>query len=371
VLLVDGRLPTQELLGPNYFLFRRRVVNSNIQDNQTKEKLLKKLKNTFTLSLLIASASYSNFGYAATTYYVDAAAGNDSYPGTSASPLKTIQKAAYIINPGDTVVVKDGIYTTTDSALVDISYGGSVGKPVTFIAEHPAGAKLDGNSNHTNHGWVIEPGVAYVNIQGFEISGFGASGFMTSGASNIGIIGNHIHDIGHVCSNSDLGLVGMFFGKSSSISITNNIIHDIGRFAPGEKGCKPTNANYQNHDHGIYLNGVSNLTINSNTFYSITRGWGIQVYSGSGVLSTGIKILNNAFSYPNPYRDGHIVFAYPGLTQSSVNNNKFYQPTGQALNFNKGIILSSVSVTTNRTDSAVISKVSPSGVTLSGNMTVP
>jgi Right handed beta helix region/Protein of unknown function (DUF1565) len=347
-------------------------VNSAIQDNQTEQKLLKNLKKIFTLSLLIATASYNGFGYAATTYYVSSAVGNDSRPGTSASPLKTIQKAANIVNPGDTVVVKDGIYTTTDSALVDISYGGSVGKPVTFIAEHPAGAKLDGRSNQTNYGWVIEPGVAYVKIQGFEMSGFGKIAVDAGGqTNNIGVIGNHIHDIGHVCSNSDLGLVGMYFGKSSSISITNNIIHDIGRFAPGEKGCKPTNANYQNHDHGIYLDGVHSVTINSNTFYNITRGWSIQVYSGSGILSTGIKILNNDFSYPNPYRDGHIVFAYPGLTQSSVNNNKFYQPTGQALNFNKGIALSSVSVTTNRTDSAVISKVSPSGVTLSGNTTAP
>jgi Protein of unknown function (DUF1565) len=347
-------------------------VNSDIQDNQTEQNILKNIKKIFTLSLLIAAASYNNFGYAATTYYVAAAVGNDSNPGTSAKPLKTIQKAAYMVKPGDTVVVKDGTYSTTGSALVVINYGGSAGKPVTFVAEHTAGAKLDGRSNQTNFGWTIEPGVAYVNIKGFEM--FNYSKMAVNGGSqvnNIGVIGNQIHDIGRVCSNSDIGLVGMFFRKSSSISITNNIFRNIGRYAPGEKGCKPTNAYYKNHDHAIYLDGVSNVAIIANKFFNISRGWGIQVYSGSGVLSTGIKILNNDFSLPNPYRDGYVVFAYPGLTQSSVNNNNFYQPTGQALNFNKGIKLSSVSVTANKTYSSVISKVSPSGVTLSGNTTAP
>jgi parallel beta-helix repeat protein len=345
-------------------------VNATIQDNQTKQKFSEKLKSTFNLCLLAASAVSLTPAFAAMTYYVDAAAGNNNYPGNSASPLKTIQKAADIVRPGDTVIVRDGVYTTTDFALVDISYGGSAGKPVTFKAEHPSGAKLDGGNNLIKYGWGFELGVAYVNIEGFEIYGFSKTGFIANEVNNIAINGNLIHDIGRECTDTHYGLDGMYFAKSSSITIANNIIHDIGRYAPGENGCSPTNGYYQNHDHGIYLDGVSNVTINDNKFFSTKHGWGIQVYSGDGNLSSGIKILNNDFSYPNPYRDGHIVFSNPGITQSLVANNKFHQPRGQALNIVSGITLSGVSVSNNTTYSAPMSNSKPSGVTFLGNVTV-
>src|SRR5262249_31357167 len=45
-----------------------------------------------------------------TTYYVSPT-GSDSNPGSEAAPFKTIQKAADIVNPGDAVIVEDGVYT--------------------------------------------------------------------------------------------------------------------------------------------------------------------------------------------------------------------------------------------------------------------
>ena len=345
-------------------------MNLHIQDKQIKQKFSGKFKNIFTLCLLATSAIFL-VPAAAATYYVNGASGSDSSPGSSAMPLKTIQKAAYIVRPGDTVIVKNGTYTTTGSTLVVVNYGGSLGKPVTFKAENPSGAKLDGRKNQTRQAWSIEPGVGYVNIQGFEMFNYRYMAVNVGGqVNNMGITGNYIHHIGRECTNSNIGNVGIFLRKSSSITIANNIIHDIGRYAPGENGCQPTNANYQNHDHGIYLDGVNNITINDNKFFNEKRGWGIQLYSGGGNLSTGIKILNNDFSYPNPYRDGFIVLGYPGLTKSSITNNKFRQPTGQALRINSGISLSGISVSNNTTYSAAISKVSPSGVTFSGNMVV-
>ena len=320
-----------------------------------------------TAALIIAISSYTAASCAATTYYVDPV-GSDKNPGTSASPLQTIQAAANKVNPGDTVIVRDGVYTMNSSILIDINRGGTSGNPVTFKADHPNGAILDGSNNDTTYGVIFETGVAYLKLQGFEIRGFGKTAINFSGLnSNVSISGNDIHDIGRVCTDSSLGYVGMYIGQSSAITVNNNIIRNIGRFAPGENGCNPTNAYYQNHDHGIYVDGVTNLTIQNNTIYGINRGWGIQFYSGKGNLSSGVQILNNNFSYPNPYRDGHIVFASPGVTQVSVANNVFYQPTNQALNFNTGITLSGVTVSNNTAYSVVTSKTSPNGVTFSGN----
>jgi Right handed beta helix region len=332
--------------------FRRRVVNSAIQDNQIKQKLSGKFKSMSALCLFAASA-FSLAPAFATKYYVDIKAGNDNNSGLAVvSAFRNIQKAANIVRPGDTVVVRDGIYNTSRTdAMVILDHGGVAGKPVTFIAEHPGGAWLSGNSNYTVEAWSFSSGVNYVNIQGFEMSRFSLAAIIVGpGSNNIGITGNHIHDIGRICTNSNVGRVGLYARGSSSITIANNIIHDIGRFAPGESGCKPSNANYQNHDHGIYLDGVKNVTLSSNTFYNTNRGWGVQVYSGDGNVSTGIKILNNSFSYPNPYRDGYIIFSNPGITQSSVSNNKFHQPRGKGLVIKPGITSSGISASNNITD---------------------
>jgi hypothetical protein len=42
--------------------------------------------------------------------YVDPS-GSDANPGTSAAPFPTLQAAANVVNPGDEVVVRDGVYT--------------------------------------------------------------------------------------------------------------------------------------------------------------------------------------------------------------------------------------------------------------------
>ena len=71
---------------------------------------------------------------AATTYYVDreAAAASDASPGTEAAPWKTLSRAAAAqeLAPGDTVLIKSGVYREH----LAIKVSGAPGKPVTFAA---------------------------------------------------------------------------------------------------------------------------------------------------------------------------------------------------------------------------------------------
>jgi signal peptidase I len=69
----------------------------------------------------------------AATYYVSPT-GNDSNSGLIGAPFKTIQRAADIVNPGDTVVVKNGIYTDTngDNSIVKLRRGGTAANWITF-----------------------------------------------------------------------------------------------------------------------------------------------------------------------------------------------------------------------------------------------
>ncbi len=192
-------------------------------------------------------------------------------------------------------------------------------------------------------GFFITSNVSYVKIQDFDIFGFTATGNTNNtgisivnsasvstapmAPSNIELSGNNIHDIGRMCSDSPYGFAGIFVGvNSSSIHINKNMIHDIGRFSAGENGCNPQTHAYENNDHGIYVDGVSGITITDNVIYNTNHGWGIQFW-GNYQATTNALVANNTFAFPNPYRNGQILLAAPGVINSTIENNIFYSPT--------------------------------------------
>ena len=65
----------------------------------------------------------------AAEYYV-ATGGNDESPGSKAEPFRTIQKAADVARPGDTVFVRGGVYRET----VRLRTSGTADAPVRFAA---------------------------------------------------------------------------------------------------------------------------------------------------------------------------------------------------------------------------------------------
>src|SRR4030042_6725558 len=98
------------------------------------------------LCLLCAiNAALPRVGLAA-TYYLDIISGDDSNPGTSSAPWRTIGKAATTATAGDTVVLRDRDYgNVTFGAAVNsgTNIGGTDGEgtaPITYIAENEHGA---------------------------------------------------------------------------------------------------------------------------------------------------------------------------------------------------------------------------------------
>ena len=132
------------------------------------------------------------------TYYI-APTGSDGNSGTAAAPFRNIQKAADIVNAGDTVIVKDGTYTDHDSDdyVVEIARSGSSGNYITFRSENKWGAVIDGNSNSAGFGVVFLSGASYIKIEDFEIKHCGDTGVNGNSTNQyIYITGNKIHDIG-------------------------------------------------------------------------------------------------------------------------------------------------------------------------------
>src|SRR5437773_819613 len=253
-------------------------------------------------------------------YYVDGASGNDGNPGDSTRPFRTVQQAAGVVNPGDVVIVRNGVYTGDGNAVLSIGRGGSAGNLVVFKSQNKWGAVLDGQNNYSAK--VIEIGTNYVRVEGFEVKGSNHYGVDPSTSTHdIEIVGNNIHDVGRYCESSGIGLSAID-AYSDNLLIDGNWVHDIGRFAAGENGCQPGNDYWMNHDHGVYTGQGTNVIIRNNVFYNITRGWRLQHY-GSSVDQ--LYIVNNTFAFPNPNRDGQIILAAT-TTNLYIQNNIFYQP---------------------------------------------
>jgi parallel beta-helix repeat protein len=106
---------------------------------------------------------------AVTTYYVSGA-GSDSNDGKSTSrAFRTLQKAHDLTNPGDTVLIMNGTYTSTNSDILSIYRTGEPGKWIRYKAYPGHTPKLKAGNN--NWQGVYFNGVSYILIEGLTLEG--------------------------------------------------------------------------------------------------------------------------------------------------------------------------------------------------------
>jgi hypothetical protein len=129
--------------------------------------------------------------------------GKDSNPGTIEMPLQTIQRAADIAKPGDTVSLREGTYCQVLSVKVS---GNAEQGFITFQSQPGEHAVLDGGCLAPREGEVnmVElRNVSFVRIQGLEIRNNRTSDYhivpggirVSGGGSHIEILHNNVHHI--------------------------------------------------------------------------------------------------------------------------------------------------------------------------------
>ena len=108
-----------------------------------------------------------------TTYYVSSEIGSNNNAGTSATaPLATLQAAADLVQPGDTVEVMNGTYTGPPGGdVVDITTSGTASAPITFEAA-PGQTPVINSSGSWN---AIKIEASYIVVNGFTVVGDAAN----------------------------------------------------------------------------------------------------------------------------------------------------------------------------------------------------
>lgn len=235
-------------------------------------------------------------------YYVSPN-GDDSDPGTSVEPFRTISKAASVVVPGDTVYVKAGTYRERVNL---IGKSGTPANWITFQAFGDGPAILDGSDRNlvrtgqnrwsVYSGSVYQASLSYTPQSYLAIDGLRAYHYPTLSSLVTGIAGipaGWFYD-GNVDvlylktkdgSDPDLHAVqvarqrhGFELGNSHYMRIKGFTLQYYGeagiRFNGGESDIVIEGNTIQNNNHGIRKGGAggSNYTIQDNTI-SDTEVW--------------------------------------------------------------------------------------------------
>lgn len=242
----------------------------------------------------------------ATTYYVDATAGNDANPGSQAQPKQTIQAAALlcVTNANDTVMIASGTYnegiSTVRKTTTFLGYGST--KPIMF----GGGLGSDNGASAIRKGFDIGPSSsAGVTIKNLEITGYREYGIEAEGLS-IGAVSNfkvedcHIHHILWQANGATNYMYGIRVDYGNP-TIQNNIIHDIGQ------GLE---------SYGVWLGKCNNFLIDNNEIFAVrkqcVRVWEClsgQISNNVGYLAEGAwdtseayaTLIANNFSFRTSY----------------------------------------------------------------------
>jgi hypothetical protein len=274
-------------------------------------------------------------------YYVSAS-GNDSNAGTSASPWKTIKRAASTAVAGDRVNIGTGTYYES----VTLTKSGQSAAPITFAASPGATATINGAGVSVPD---FTSGLINVNASNIVIDGINFAESPGTGVT----IGSNVSNV--VVANSQFnssfawGAIDVW-GPSSNILIENNYIHRTnGVCTDPDKSCwaemismMGTNSStvryntidYNQTGEGIdFKDGSANGNVYGNV---VTNTSSVGIYVDARGTISNINIYDNTVSTPNNFA---IALAnedyYPlgGATIKGVNiyNNIIYNSNGIAI----------------------------------------
>jgi hypothetical protein len=251
-----------------------------------------------------------------TTYYVSADSGSNSNSGTSSgAALQSLQAAANLTRPGDTVIVESGTYTSQSGGpVLSINNSGTAGAPITYEAAPGANPVINVSSSASGG---IDVNANYIVVNGFQIQGDaqslsvgqaesqGADSATTANGINIGSVGGAIVSNVQILNNTVTNMPGGGIQAcyADYLTIQGNTVSGNANYSPyGESGISVYAS--QNSDGST---ATKNFILN-NTVYNNKE---LVPENGSGTISDGEGIIidDNSNSQTNgvQYTGGTLV----------------------------------------------------------------
>ena len=305
------------------------------------------LSVTLLLSpLLVLSGTASG-----ATYHV-APGGSDSSPGTLAAPFATVQHAADLVLPGDTVLVRAGTYRQ----VVTVTRSGTAGAEIVFAAYPGERPVLDGDGLLASEwlgGVVHVLNAAHVHVRGLTVTNAGpgiqAAGFLVEDSQHVTLEENVSDDttssgIG-VWGCEDVTLEGnevirachggsqeqVSVGGTRGFRVVGNRVHDAGGTENGGEGiclkdgssdgvARGNSVWNQPMKFGIYVDAWDKHTHDIEVDGNVVHGCidGIGLASEMGGLLERVRVTNN-LCYRNSLR-GLTVGDYGGVANHPMND---------------------------------------------------
>jgi parallel beta-helix repeat protein len=213
------------------------------------------------------------------TYYVSGS-GKDTNNGLStSSAFRTIQKAANLTKPGDTVSIMNGLYTNSHSGnVVLITRSGTQNGWIKYQAHPGHTPKIKHNAWH---GIEVNNGASYIEIKGLEIEGNNANITLDYALSQQKNTANPL------TSGNGITIDGRGSSDPHHIKLLNNKIYNC-----GGGGISVIRSDYVTvNGNKIYNNAWYSPYANSGI--SMWQNWNSDSNGGYKMFVTNNKIYNN------------------------------------------------------------------------------
>jgi hypothetical protein len=289
----------------------------------------------------------------ATTYYVSPGGSDGASGSAPASAWKTLQHAANVVGPGDTVIALPGHYTG-----FYLSTSGTSSAPITFTASPDTHAPnplvvVDVNNAVTPDRINLEA-ASWVVIEGFTVQGSAnpatnRTGIRSVLAEHVTLRGNRIDQCGRW---------GILTGFVDDVVIESNEAsrsaaeHGIYVSNSGDRPIVRGNRIWGNHSNGLHMNGdvsrggdgvISEALVERNVIYE--NGDGNPAFGppgGSAINCDGVQgaLIQNNLLYAN-HKSGISLYRIDGGGGSNGNRVLFNtvhnaSPSRFALNIKDG-----------------------------------
>jgi hypothetical protein len=300
---------------------------------------------TIMISLLYPYVFSYPVSATGTTYYVSTS-GSDSNAGTLAHPWRTIQKAANTVTSGDTVYIREGLYT---EKITLSNLQGTSTAWVTFSSYNSETVIVDGyNLGGIYDGiFMVMDGCKYIRITGLEMKRTTSHGIFLNGGeiTNIRIDHCTIHD----CQSSG---IYCYSGSQPSkyvrnVEFDNNNVYDV------NNGYAYDDSHALSPQEAISFSNVQGFNIHHNTLSQYGKE-GIDAKSGSSNGLIHHNTITTSRSSPSFQWDyNHIGIYIDGYIRNnhdiSVYSNKItgYGGTGIAIGAESGGSIENINIYNN------------------------